>query len=173
MRRVFRKTKTAIRSPLVDYKTSFKVVIKSMTTAHHQSGFTLTELLVVITAIAILAVIAYPSYQGYLQKSRRADAKIALLDLANRLERFYADHDTYQTATIASGNTATDVLASADSPARYYTLSITAQTPTDYTLRATRKAGGLQAHDSRCGDLTLSSAGVKGSTGTAPVAECW
>lgn len=46
------------------------------------------ELMITVAIIAILARIAYPSYQQYILKSHRADAKTALLDLAARQERF-------------------------------------------------------------------------------------
>ena len=42
------------------------------------------ELMITVAIIAILARFAYPSYQQYILKSHRADAKTALLDLAVR-----------------------------------------------------------------------------------------
>ena len=49
-------------------------------------GFTLVELMIVIVIVAILLAVALPSYQNSVQKGRRADAKAALLDVANRQE---------------------------------------------------------------------------------------
>ena len=51
-------------------------------------GFTLVELMVVIVIASILMAIAVPSYKNSIRKSRRTDAKTALLDLAGREERF-------------------------------------------------------------------------------------
>src|SRR5216683_1422861 len=48
-------------------------------------GFTLVELVIV----AILASIAIPAYNAQIRKSRRTEAKTALLDLAGREERYF------------------------------------------------------------------------------------
>ncbi|HET9108841.1 MAG TPA: prepilin-type N-terminal cleavage/methylation domain-containing protein, partial [Steroidobacteraceae bacterium] len=44
-------------------------------------GFTLIELMIAVVVVAILMAIAVPSYESYVEKSRRTDAKTALLDL--------------------------------------------------------------------------------------------
>jgi prepilin-type N-terminal cleavage/methylation domain-containing protein len=54
-----------------------------------QKGFTLIELMIAVVVIAILAAIAYPSYQDSVRKSRRADAKSALMEHAQFMERTY------------------------------------------------------------------------------------
>ena len=46
-----------------------------------EKGFTLVELMIVMSIIAILAAIAYPSYTDYVRKSRRADAQAALANV--------------------------------------------------------------------------------------------
>jgi type IV pilus assembly protein PilE len=51
--------------------------------------------------IAILAAIAYPSYVNQILKSKRAVAKSALLDAANRQEQFFFSNRAY-TATMSS-----------------------------------------------------------------------
>ena len=53
-----------------------------------QRGFTLIELMVVVVIATILVGIAVPSYMSQMRKSRRTDAKTALLELAGREERF-------------------------------------------------------------------------------------
>src|SRR3954469_13542635 len=60
-----------------------------------QCGFTLIELMITVAIIGILAAVAYPAYNSSVRKARRADAKTALLDLAQREERFMSTANTY------------------------------------------------------------------------------
>ena len=53
-----------------------------------QRGFTLIELMVVVTIIGILASIAVPIYSNYLREARLNEAKPYLMDIAAR-ERLY------------------------------------------------------------------------------------
>ena len=148
---------------------------------NNTAGFTLLELMIAAVVVAVLAAIALPSYQLWIQNSRRADATTGLMDLANRMQRYYSENNTFVGATIAAGVPATDVLGSATSLQGYYTLTLCAPsdtahaclTTTAYTLYATRVSP--QTADTRCGDLTLTSTNVRGmvnATLTDP-ADCW
>lgn len=137
------------------------------------AGFTLIEILVAVTILAIIAAIALPIYQDKIYKGRRADAKTALADLGNRMERYYAQNNTYATATIASGVSTTDVLASAASAGTTYTLSIVSAgtTATTWTIQAAPT--GAQSSDTLCGTLSLTSTNVKTISGTGTASQCW
>jgi type IV pilus assembly protein PilE len=60
-----------------------------------RSGFSLIELLVVVSIVGILATIAYPSYVSYLVRSNRAEAQSYLMDLANRQQQYLLDKRSY------------------------------------------------------------------------------
>ncbi len=55
----------------------------------------------VVAIIGIISAIAYPSYDKYMKKSRRSDAKVALTKIVDREERFYLQNNTYTTSTTA------------------------------------------------------------------------
>ena len=138
------------------------------------SGFTLIEVMIVVAIVGILAAIAYPSYQESVRKSRRAEAKAALVNAAQQLERLYTQNNSYAAATI--GDLATNTIRDhvpADRPhanATYLIALNPAPTATTYTLTATR--AGAQASDMTCGDYTLTNTGVK-SVSAGTVASCW
>ena len=67
------------------------------------AGFTLVEMMIVVAMVAILASVAYPSYLGQVAKGRRADGKQALVELAQKMERFYSERGTYVGATLGAG----------------------------------------------------------------------
>ena len=130
-----------------------------------QAGVTLVELMIVVVIIGIIAMIAIPSYRQQVLRSGRSDAKAALMQTAQNLERCFTSTSTY---------TACVVLPAA-SPEGLY--SVTAGddddeiTGTTYLLTATPQAG--QAEDTACGSFTIDQANDRGITGTGTEDECW
>ncbi|MET0117755.1 MAG: type IV pilin protein, partial [Sedimenticola sp.] len=55
---------------------------------HLNGGLTLVEVMIVIAVIAVLTGVGYPLYTDYIIKSRRADARIALEQIAHAQERY-------------------------------------------------------------------------------------
>lgn len=135
-----------------------------------KNGFSFIEILFVLIIIAILVAIAIPSYQDSITKAKRTDAKIALFDLANKLEYYYRQHHTYATATIAQQNI-NDVLSKKETAQGFYQLKIIAQTETTYLIQADPMLGKLK--DDYCGALQLSEIGEKSISGKGDLAKCW
>jgi type IV pilus assembly protein PilE len=133
---------------------------------NQQRGFTLLELMITVTLLAILVGIAYPAYTSYMVKARRVDGVAAINHAAMFMESWRSDNATY-----AGGDG--DAAFPANSERGYYTIATTAAaTASGYTLKAT--PAGIQASDTACTSLTLSSTGTRGYTGTAPdVDTCW
>jgi type IV pilus assembly protein PilE len=131
-------------------------------------GFTLLEVMIACAIVAILAAIAYPSYLNSIQKSRRAEAKAALLGVASQMERYSTEKGTYATATLGTGAGAVYPNHTENS---YYNLSLTNLTATTFTARAAPT--GAQTGDP-CGTLTYNEQGVKAVTGGSwTSAQCW
>ena len=152
-----------------------KLTIEDLYMKRDAKGFSLIELMVTVAIVAILAAIAFPSYQSQVQQSRRRDAEGALVSFANAMERFFTTNNTYLGAAGTQAiptNTGAPWVFSTQAPVdggtAVYTLTISAATASTYTLSATPVTGGPQASDS-CGTLTLSSTGAKNAT----TANCW
>ena len=143
------------------------------------SGFTLIELMVVVVVIAILASISYPSYQDYIYKSRRSDAKAGLLSLQIAQEKFRANCVQYADNLVAVGNHVCNsgtntysVEHGSTSPDGNYNLT-SVGTATTYTLTATYT--GAQTGDTACKTLSLDQDGNKTATNSSDNATtvCW
>lgn len=140
-------------------------------TSRHARGFTLIELMVVVAVIAILASVAYPSYQDSVRKSRRAQAKADMVELAQRYERFHTVNNRYDgfwAGAFGSANAAVNSPSTGGTVA-YRITSVAAVN--SFTLTAAPQ--GNQQKDTRCGTLTLTNTGVKGENGTGALSDCW
>ena len=59
-------------------------------------GFTLIELMITVVVVAIIAAIAVPSYQQYIERKDLAIARQEALRIAAELERFKAKNFSYK-----------------------------------------------------------------------------
>ena len=151
-----------------------------------QQGFTMTELVVVVAIIGLIAGVAYPSYLSQMEKSRRAEAKIALTSLTQVQESFYSDNNRYTTALNVGGlNCVQRGLCLLDgstiyTPEKYYQLSITPETSTSiarsYKLIATVNPTGRQKNDTKCHVFSLNHKNIRTATNTSgnnTSEDCW
>ena len=162
---------------------------------HYQKtrGFTLTEVMIVVAILGILAAIAIPSYQQHVMKTRRAECTGSLMTLASQMEKFYAENNTYDASAAASpcdgGGTTfpcdpnpsrfIDECPADGSGPKTYDLKINSASGTSFEVRAIPVSGAPMKGDPDCRVLTLDNTGLKGvdaGSGASPTKswdECW
>lgn len=157
-------------------------------------GFTLIELLIAMVVASILIAIAVPSYSLMLRKSRRTDAKTALLDMAGLEERYYSTTYKYSASptdlgyaggswpaagiTVGGGYYAVlQPTVVAASPATVTANGVTVNpTPATFSVTAVPIPGTDQAKDSDCATFTVTSAGARTAQNSMNVdttPACW
>ena len=145
------------------------------------SGFTLIELMVVVVITAILASIAVPAYNSSVRKSRRTEAKTALMDLAAREERYFATQNVYSSSpsALAYGSGALPI-----SVGTYYSITniavnsapATATTPPTFQVQIQPSAGSPQLQDTSCQTFQVDQTGKQSSldnTSSDSSTTCW
>jgi type IV pilus assembly protein PilE len=150
-----------------------------------QKGFTLIELMITVAIVGILASIAVPSYQKSVMKSRREDAKGALVSFANAMERHFTETGSYCDAADTGANSCGDAgtndtgspkiypqQSPVDGGVKYYDLTIDVVTDNSYILQATPI--NAQVND-ECHTLTLSHTGKRNidPADDTLLAQCW
>ncbi len=139
--------------------------------AASEGGFTLIELMVTVAVVGILATIAAASYTSQVQKSRRTDARSAVMDLSGREEKLFSTTNAYSATPSDLGYAAVGVPWPVAVGSNYYNVTIVVPTPSTYLITAT--AINSQANDGACLTLSIDQTGTQSSTGTGTVQACW
>ena len=126
--------------------------------------------MVVVAVMAIIATVAYPLYTAQVQKSRRADAKIALETIAMAQERFYTVNGAY--ANILSTLQVSAPIQGGASDEGYYNVAVANPGGNTQLFTATASATGVQASDTDCASFTVNQQGVKTATDGGGT-NCW
>ena len=141
-------------------------------------GFTLTELMITVAVVAIIAAVAYPTYLDQVRKARRVEGKALLLEAQGKQERFFTEQNSYALNMTALGYPVNSV----STEDGWYNISIVNASPpgcapgtttacTGYTLSAAPQMD--QDNDTACKTLSVDNFGQKTISGTDTVQQCW
>jgi type IV pilus assembly protein PilE len=120
-----------------------------------KSGFTLVELMVVVSIVAILAAVAIPAYINYVNRTRQGQAVSMLLTARLEEEEFCADNGHYASTIqclpsfVPSGNAGQACLANCAgcqnaTVVNYYSFSVSAPASSVYyQIQASRAIGSV------------------------------
>ena len=145
-------------------------------------GFTLIELMIVVAILGVLAAIAYPSYQRYVIKTKRADMMVEMQQISSKIEAnktSYIRYDRIPLNTIFTNTVSGTGTTFPNSGTPIYDITITPSSGTtlggeQWTLTASPIEGGQMASD---GYLTLNYLGercrIKGTDKKCGKGEEW
>jgi type IV pilus assembly protein PilE len=162
------------------------------------AGFSLIEMMIVVTIIGILGAIAMPAYTQYTYRTKRTVAKTAMMQITAQQEAWFNDRKTYantltklginegsgiaylqsdgQFKTTNVGSTIYSIELVQYDPTKMAACTVTGTLPvppttvTTFAVKATPV--NAQAKDPKCQLLCVSSNGDKGATGTSSP-DCW
>ena len=158
-------------------------------------GFTLTEMLVVLVILALLAAFGLPALLKYGRQGKLEIAQTTLKQIARLEAQWFGEHRTYATlsqlgypvdSAISAIYLAKDGAISGNATqASIYRISVRLGAPSAGAPASSTSAGDAayylitaqpineQVKETRCGTLSLASTGQIGATGLQGEAACW
>ena len=143
------------------------------------AGFSLIELMIGVSIVGILVALSLPAYHRSIQKANRADAKVGLTTVAQRMQRCFSVYNTFQTDegkcdikdALAADGVKTDN--------GFYLITGTTPDASHFELTAVTVQDGEQAKqkdDTLCAKFELDSTGKKkafNKDGDETSSDCW
>jgi len=108
-------------------------------------GFTLIEMLIAVSVTGILTTLTMPTFEGHLQRARRSDVLVSMMQVQAAQERWRSNGARY-------GSLA-DIGAPSTSASGHYTLQALSADENGYEVLAT--AVGKQARDANCRNMSV------------------
>lgn len=145
-------------------------------------GFTLIELMITITVVAILAAIAIPAYKDYVQRARRSDAMASLQEIQLAQAKWRANNPSYSYLSSVWAEPSDGTCEDNPTPYDYsgdchYVLSVTAATAIGFTATAApnpNTATGADQQNDRCGTYAINQDGpIKDDPANYADSDCW
>lgn len=130
------------------------------------AGFSLFELMITAIIIGILCALSWPIYSEHVVHSKRLEAEVNLVKLAESMEQYYLSNNTYENATLEKLGVDDKV---ADDQ---YQLQIINATASDFLIEAI-PINHQSNSDSYCGTLTLDAKSKRGISGPGNARDCW
>ena len=155
--------------------------MKTFSRCTRTQGFTLVELMIVVAIVGVLASVALPNYNRYVERSHRANARSALVQMAQWMERvatatgqYPACNADFTECTVGGKELTFPEPLRLVEGGRYSNITIADSSANSYTLTAA--ATGPQINDA-CASFSLDHRGNRTVTGAnltnAQRRACW